>query len=158
MAIAVDLEKLISSASPIQQAQFNMTFTAETPRSRYSSATFHRAERAVRCTPFQLALFKAMRWQSVDLRAIAGQMGIQNGYSTKPLPELAAEKQLTWLIQVGLLRREVDGQGLTSSFRLTPLGHQLVERWQSADQLAAATWRDRVNNALWKLRLPWLQF
>lgn len=99
-----------------------------------------------------------MRWQSVDLRAIAGQMGIQNGYSTKPLPELAAEKQLTWLIQVGLLRREVDGQGLTSSFRLTPLGHQLVERWQSADQLAAATWRDRVNNALWKLRLPWLQF
>ncbi len=34
---------------------------------------------------------------------------------------------LRWLISVGVLRREVDGQGLTSRFRLTPLGRQLLD-------------------------------
>ena len=28
---------------------------------------------------------------------------------------------------MGVLRREVDGQGLTSRFRLTPLGRQLLD-------------------------------
>lgn len=32
-----------------------------------------------------------------------------------------------WLIQVGVLRREVDGQGITDSYRLAPLGRQLLE-------------------------------
>lgn len=35
-----------------------------------------------------------------------------------------------WLIQVGVLRREVDGQGITDSFRLTPIGRQIVEQFQ----------------------------
>lgn len=134
-----------------------MTFTADKP-ARYSQATLIRAERAARCTPFQPALFITMRWQSVDLRAIAGQAGIQNGYSVKPLSEMLAEKQLLWLIQVGLLRREVDGQGLTNSFRLTPLGHQLVERWQQLDSFTAPSWSDRLHNTIERFRLlSWLR-
>ena len=39
----------------------------------------------------------------------------------------ALEDHLLWLISVGVLRREVDGQGLTSRFRLTPLGRQLLD-------------------------------
>ena len=31
------------------------------------------------------------------------------------------------LIKIGVLRREVDGQGLTSKIRLTPLGRQMLE-------------------------------
>ena len=31
------------------------------------------------------------------------------------------------LIRIGVLRREVDGQGLTEKIRLTPLGRQLLE-------------------------------
>jgi hypothetical protein len=135
-----------------------MTSTAKIPP-RYSLATLERAERAVRCTPFQLNLFRTMRRESVDLRAIAGSAGVQNGYIQQPLSEMAVERLLLWLIQVGLLRREVDGQGLTNSFRLTPLGHLLVEQWQHGETLPAATWRDRVHNFLSRwLRLPdWLQ-
>ena len=32
---------------------------------------------------------------------------------------------------VGIVRREVDGQGLTDSFRLTPIGRQVIERWEN---------------------------
>ena len=46
------------------------------------------------------------------------------------------ENELRWLITVGVLRREVDGQGLTSRFRLTPLGRQLLD--EQPDQLNRA--------------------
>ncbi len=135
----------------------NPPMTAASKKSRYSSATFKRAERAVRCLPFKLALFDQMRQQSVDLRLIAGQTGVKSGYVKQPLSEMAVEKDLLWLIEVGLLRREVDGQGLTNSFRLTPLGHELLLRWQG-ERLPAATFTDRLYNFLnrW-LRWPsWL--
>ncbi|HEY9642372.1 MAG TPA: Npun_F0494 family protein [Coleofasciculaceae cyanobacterium] len=127
---------------------------------QYSPATVKRAERALRCAPFELKLLTAMRQQSVELKAIAGKAGWQTGYTHRPLSELAAENYLLWLIQVGLLRREVDGQGLTDSFRLTPLGHQLSERWQQRGRLAAPSLSDRLYNALSRrLRLPsWIQF
>lgn len=136
------------------------SITPKQTQSRYSSKILKRAERAARCTPFQLALFATMRRESVDLRAIAGKAGIQNGYSKQALPEMAVDNLLLWLIQVGLLRREVDGQGLTNRFRLTPLGHQLVERWQQqGNTLPPATLHDRLYNSLSRwFRLPsWLQ-
>jgi hypothetical protein len=136
-----------------------MTSVKQTKKtSRYSSATLRRAERAVRCSPFKLALFDQMRQQSVDLRLIAGQTGVKNKYTKQPLSEMTAENHLLWLIEVGLLRREVDGQGLTNSFRLTPLGHELIGRWQ-ADRLPPADLADRFYNFLnrW-LRWPsWLR-
>jgi len=100
-----------------------------------------------------------MRWQSVDLRAIANSEGMKNGYTKRPLSELSVERELLWLVQVGLLRREVDGQGLTDSFRLTPLGRQLVDQWQCRSPLKQATLLDWVYNLLnrW-LRPPgWFQ-
>jgi hypothetical protein len=123
---------------------------------QYSPKTTRRAERAVKCAPFQLALFNAMRWQRVELKAIAGRVGWANGYTRRPILELAVESELLWLIQVGLLRREVDGQGLTDSFRLTPLGHQLVEKWQdSGKSLPAPSFGDRLYNALSRwVRVP----
>ena len=135
-----------------------MTFTSPSrnPSIQYSPATIDRAERALRCAPFQLSLFATMRWQSVELRAIAGKAGVENGYTQQSIPELAAENSLLWLIQVGLLRREVDGQGLTDSFRLTPLGHQIVEKWQNqGDKLPAPNRGDRVFNFVQQwFRLP----
>jgi hypothetical protein len=35
------------------------------------------------------------------------------------------------LIQLGVLRREVDGQGLTERVRLTPLGRQVLAPWSA---------------------------
>ncbi|ACK72023.1 conserved hypothetical protein [Gloeothece citriformis PCC 7424] len=97
----------------------------------YSSQTVKRAEKALFCSPFHLILFKTMAAQSVPLLFISGQKGIESGYTKKKISEGRAEWELTWLIQVGLLRREVDGQGITDSFRLTPLGRQLLEKWET---------------------------
>jgi hypothetical protein len=138
-----------------------MTFANKSsPIIQYSKKTINRAERAVRCAHFTMRLFEMMRWQSVELKQIAGHTGHTNGYIKQPLPELSVEADLVWLIQTGLLRREVDGQGITDSFRLTPLGHQLVERWQHHGRSwPQPSWLDRIYNALnrW-VRLPsWLR-
>ena len=37
------------------------------------------------------------------------------------------ENEFIKLIQIGVLRREVDGQGLTSKVRITPIGRQVLE-------------------------------
>jgi hypothetical protein len=111
----------------------------------YPTSTIQRARRAVSCSPFEMKLFDTMRLQSVSLPEIAGQPGIAHRYTLKALPEGAAERSLLWLIQVGLLRREVDGQGLTNSFRLTPLGRLLVEQWQAQGQrFRRISWGDRL--------------
>ncbi|EKV02061.1 hypothetical protein Lepto7375DRAFT_4263 [Leptolyngbya sp. PCC 7375] len=91
-----------------------------------------RAKRAVRCAPFYMKLLATMRSQSVPLRAIMDARGMLSGYTRQPLSEVAADNHLGWLITVGIVRREVDGQGLTDSFRLTPIGRQLVDQWEAA--------------------------
>jgi hypothetical protein len=91
-----------------------------------------------------------MTWQSVPLMAIANGAGVQNQYTPSNLSEFAVESELLWLIRVGVLRREVDGQGLTDSFRVTPLGRQLVEQWQQQGlfQIPSPSLSDRFYNAL----------
>ena len=123
---------------------------------RYSQKTLDRAERAVRCAPFRLKLYATMLTKSVSLLSVAGTLGIRHQYSKRAVTEIIAEGELLWLIQVGLLRREVDGQGLTDSFRLTPLGHQLIARWYNSGRTdLQPNWSDRFYNALnrW-FRLP----
>jgi hypothetical protein len=95
-----------------------------------------------------------MRQQSVPLGAIAEDRGVKYGYTKRPLSELACDNALNWLIQVGILRREVDGQGITDSFRLTPLGYQLVEKYQGKNW-RSPSWGDRIYNLVIRwLRLP----
>lgn len=118
----------------------------------YADKTIARAERALICSPFQVKLFEAMRQESVPTKAIALTAGIDNNYTQRAISELSAENYLLWLIQVGVLRREVDGQGITDSFRLTPLGSQLIEQ---QDKWRNPSWRDRLSNAATRyLRLP----
>lgn len=133
-----------------------MTAISSTPKTiAYPDRTVLRAERAMRCAPFQLRLYTTMMQQSVSLMAIAGQAGLTHGYTQTPLSELLAEAELLWLIQVGLLRREVDGQGLTDSFRVTPLGRQLVQRHEQGSVRLTPTLGDRLHHA-WNrwFRLP----
>ena len=97
-----------------------------------------------------------MRLKSVALNSIAGCSGVECQWTKRELSESAVENALLWLIQVGVLRREVDGQGITDSFRLTPLGRQLVEKWeQKGFSFGKASLGDRLSNTLnrW-LRLP----
>jgi hypothetical protein len=135
---------------------------ARSPSIRYIATIRQRAERAVRCAPFQYKLYAIMIPQSVSIKAISGTQGRSNSYTSRTLSELGAETELLWLMQVGLLRREVDGQGLTDSFRITPLGRQLVEGWQDRSTrsglpptIGQATLRDRLYNAVSRwIRLP----
>jgi hypothetical protein len=132
-----------------------MTPTTPNPVFRHPQKTLDRAARAVRCAPFRLKLYSLMLDQSVALSALIGIAGTRNQLTKRVLSELSADGEMLWLIQVGLLRREVDGQGLTDRFRLTPLGRQLVSQWQSVGGFGKANVRDRVFNTLnrW-LRLP----
>ena len=123
-----------------------MTFTTSNPAFRYSEKTLNRATRAVRCAPFRLKFYVLMVEHSVALGSVVGTSGIRNQHSKRMLSELVAEGELLWLIQVGFLRREVDGQGLTDSFRVTPLGRQLVHQWQSVGGFGQANLRDRLLN------------
>lgn len=119
-----------------------------------------RAQRAIGCGPFYMKLLVAMRSQSVSLRAISDDRGILSGYTRQPLSDVAADNHLGWLMAVGIVRREVDGQGLTDSFRLTPIGRQLVEQWEAKGRPdSTGNPLDYLLNASnrW-LRLPtWLQ-
>jgi hypothetical protein len=122
----------------------------------YPAKTIDRADLALQCAPFELALFAKMRWESVSVPKLAGELGVKSGYTRYPLSELSVETATNWLIQVGMLRREVDGQGLTDSFRLTPLGLALIEKWEAqGGTIPVAKILDRVRNwsARW-LRLP----
>jgi hypothetical protein len=120
----------------------------------YSAKTIERAERSLICSPFNLPLFAAMSIESVPMKAIAWESGVTNGYTKRRLTELACDNALVWLIQVGVLRREVDGQGITDSFRLTPLGRQLVQILQNKPQ-RQPTWRDYFINIITRrFRLP----
>jgi hypothetical protein len=123
---------------------------------RYSARTCDRAARALRCSPFTLALLLTIRTTSVALDALVGEAGVTQGHTRTPLTEWRAESQMMWLIQVGLVRREVDGQGITDSFRLTPLGWQLSQAWaDSAQGIPPATWGDRFLNWIHRwFRLP----
>ena len=66
---------------------------------------------------------------------------------------------MLWLIQVGVLRREVDGQGITDSFRLTPLCRYLLDNAsqsrQRGDRLTQPSIADHLLNFLTRwLRRP----
>lgn len=115
----------------------------------YDPKTVARAKIALSCSPFRLKLFKAMRNQSVPIQQIAESTGIKQGYIKEAFSESRTEDKLVWLINVGLLRREVDGQGLTDSFRLTPLGRKIVAEWEkSKTDIPAPTWTNRLSHWL----------
>ena len=116
---------------------------------QYTPQTIERAKRALSCSSLRLKLFQDMRNQSVPIQQIAEQTGIELSYAREAKSEAKTEDELVWLINVGLLRREVDGQGLTDSFRLTPLGRQIVDLWErSENEIPIASTKERVLNWL----------
>lgn len=126
-----------------------MAMTISTTKiAQYPEKTVKRAARALSCSPFKLKLFIAMRNQSVPLATIADVRGIENNYTQTAIAENKAESHLVWLINVGLLRREVDGQGITDSFRLTPLGRQIISQWEAQGEMPQPSISDRLINWL----------
>ena len=89
---------------------------------------FIRAKKGIRNCPFNLFLFQSLQ---------EGSLSAQNVFvdKSKYLNEefmfinssLFIENEFLKLIKIGVLRREVDGQGLTSKVRITPIGRQVLE-------------------------------
>lgn len=122
---------------------------------RYPRRSLRRAERAFRCSPLRLELLADMRSRSVSIRQVCGQAGIKSRYSKQAMAELQAENEMMWLIAVGILRREVDGQGLTDSFRLTPMGRQVFDHLAT---LSSAQYRPTLGDHLYNAWCRWMRW
>ncbi len=89
---------------------------------------FRRAKKGIRNCPFNLFLF-----QSLQKKGLSAQDVFEK--KSKYLNEeymfinssLFIENEFLKLIKIGVLRREVDGQGLTSKVRITPTGRKVLE-------------------------------
>ena len=82
----------------------------------------------MRCMPFSEALYRTLQYSGLDAESMWNKREQFSRGRRWPASPDGLEDELRWLIAVGVLRREVDGQGLTSRFRLTPMGRQLLDR------------------------------
>jgi len=90
---------------------------------------FRRAQRGIRNCPFNFFLFQTL---------LDGSLSAQNVFLNKSKylnqefmfinSSLFIENEFLKLIKIGVFRREVDGQGLTSKVRITPIGRQVLEK------------------------------
>ena len=95
-----------------------------------------RASTALRCLPFRQAFYQQLESRALSSNDLDRSESGSGSGSTKAeqrcfsqVGPYQAEGHFIWLIQLGVLRREVDGQGLTERVRLTPLGRQVLQQW-----------------------------
>jgi hypothetical protein len=90
---------------------------------------FARAAMSMTGLPFKKAFFV-----KVDQRAMSANelCNLTNKltYVFQPIKPDKCEAYFIWLIKLGVLRREVDGQGLTNRIRLTPMGRSILSKWK----------------------------
>ena len=91
-----------------------------------------RSTSAIRCLPLNSDFYKDIQISGLSAEQV---FNLKGRYISKKLFKLKnaeeVEIHFLWLIKIGVLRREVDGQGLTSKVRLTPLGRLILENDQS---------------------------
>lgn len=87
-----------------------------------------RASRSLSCLPFRRAFYQELRGGALSSTELSGRAD-RRVLLFRPASADQLEDHLIWLIHLGVLRREVDGQGLTERVRLTPLGRQVLDRW-----------------------------
>tara|TARA_Y100001968_G_scaffold268233_1_gene258505 strand:- start:122 stop:496 length:375 start_codon:yes stop_codon:yes gene_type:complete len=89
---------------------------------------FQRANNGIRNCPFNLFLFKSLLEGSLSAEdVLLNKSKYLNQEFMFINSSLFIENQFLKLIKIGVLRREVDGQGLTSKVRITPIGRQVLE-------------------------------
>ena len=89
---------------------------------------FIRAKKGIRNCPFNLFLFQSLQKESLSAQDVFEN---KSKYLRQEFmfinSSLFIENEFLKLIRIGVLRREVDGQGLTSKVRITPIGRQVLE-------------------------------
>ncbi|WP_371734019.1 Npun_F0494 family protein [Synechococcus sp. CCY 9618] len=104
-----------------------------------------RAARSLRCLPFRRGFYEGVGSQALSSQELAHRSDWTR-LSFRPLSAERAEGHFLWLIRLGVLRREVDGQGLTERVRLTPMGRQVLEGWPA--EIPRAGRRERILEGL----------
>lgn len=118
---------------------------------QFKEETVERATRALRLSPITARGIGEMAMRSVPAGELVGKAGTEAGLTRAPMTLQAIEEELIWLFRVGIVRREVDGQGITDRFRLTPLGQRVLDALSSQEKGAIGL-GDQVQN--WVIR--WL--
>ena len=89
---------------------------------------FRRAKKGIRNCPFNLSLFQSLQKESLSAQDVFEN---KSKYLSQEFmfinSSLFIENEFLKLIKIGVLRREVDGQGLTSKVRITPIGRKVLE-------------------------------
>ena len=89
---------------------------------------FRRAKKGMRNSPFKFFLFESLQRGSLSAQNVFEN---KSKYLNKEFmfvnSSLFIENEFLNLIKIGVLRREVDGQGLTAKVRITPIGRQILE-------------------------------
>ena len=87
-----------------------------------------RAKKGIKSSPFNISLFQSLLEDSLSAQNVFLN---KSKYLNKDFMFLNSsvfiENEFLKLIKIGVLRREVDGQGLTSKVRITPIGRQVLE-------------------------------
>ena len=89
---------------------------------------FKRAKKGIRDCPFNLFLFQSLLESSLSAQNVfMNKSKYLNQEFMFINSSVFIENEFLKLIKIGVLRREVDGQGLTSKVRITPIGRQVLE-------------------------------
>tara|TARA_Y100001968_G_scaffold41078_1_gene31139 strand:+ start:34 stop:408 length:375 start_codon:yes stop_codon:yes gene_type:complete len=93
---------------------------------------YRRAKKGIKNCPFNFFLFQSLQKGSLSAQNVFEE---KSKYLNQDYMFINSssfiENEFLRLIRIGVLRREVDGQGLTSKVRITPIGRQVLEN--SAD-------------------------
>ena len=104
-----------------------------------------RAGLALRCLPFRRAFYDEVTDRALSSTGLCSRDDAPSLCRRALTPD-RAEADWIWLIQLGVLRREVDGQGLTERVRLTPMGRELLAHWPG--EIPGASGLDRLLHGL----------
>lgn len=104
-----------------------------------------RASRSLMCLPFRKKFFEEIDRQAMSSDELCNRTDWER-LVFAPFGIDRAEGHFSWLIKLGVLRREVDGQGLTNRVRLTPLGREVISRWEG--EIPRAGIRERIRETI----------
>ena len=89
---------------------------------------FRRAKQGIKNCPFNFFLFQNLQKESLSAQDVfENKSKFLNQEFMFINSSLFIENEFLKLIKIGVLRREVDGQGLTSKVRITPTGRKVLE-------------------------------
>lgn len=101
-----------------------------------------RAEAVIACMPFKRLFYLEVLDRGMSALDLVNRTD-WNRLVFAPFGKSRAEAHFLWLIKNGILRWEVDGQGLTSKVRLTALGHRVISGYLG-DEVRRASLREKL--------------